>query len=112
MAKNCMNRAEGGVDIEVEHIVPGVRVAIGDGTADIRPCVGVEDVEIADKILNAGQHGRDTGRVQQVDQDCADARCDHLARAGQADTGCAPSDCRALAFKFVLHRLVHLSFGR
>lgn len=55
MRQDAAHAAEGGVDIEVQHAVPDVRVALGHRPADIGAGVGVEDIETPGKLQNALQ---------------------------------------------------------
>ena len=62
-----MNGAEGGVDVEVQHAIPGVGIAGGGVTADIGTGVGMQDVELAGLVDDLRQHGGDALGVQEVD---------------------------------------------
>ena len=62
-----MDRAEGRVDVEVEHPVPGIGVAVLHRAADIGPGIGVEDVELAGERKDAGQDSRRLCPVEEID---------------------------------------------
>jgi hypothetical protein len=53
-----MNRPEGRVDVQIQHSVPDVWVAVLDRTADIGPGIGVEDVQLSSQGEDARQDGR------------------------------------------------------
>jgi hypothetical protein len=67
MRQDSVNAAEGRVDVEVQHAVPGVGVAIADGAADIGAGIGVEDVELAGLRENLRHHAGDRCGIGQID---------------------------------------------
>jgi hypothetical protein len=116
-----MDRAEDGVDVEVQHLVELVRVAIHEIARDIGPGIGVEDVELAGARQDGRHHAGDALRVEEIDDERnrpvrADlaahrvegcrraidekdgrARLDAGLRAGQPDAGCSAGDGNHLA---------------
>ena len=66
MRQDAAHAAEGGVDVEVQHAVPDVRVALGHRPADIGAGVGVEDIKTPGKLQNALQKIIDLLRLHQI----------------------------------------------
>ena len=121
-----MHGAEDGVDVEVQHAVPGVRVAFDDVAGDVGAGVGVEDVEPAGPLEDLRQHPLDALRVEEVDDDGVrllaqlgaelgqpvlgavdehDRRAggERAAGAGEADAGGGAGDRDHLAFQGFVH---------
>ena len=121
-----MNGAEHGVDVEVQHPVPLVRIARRHLAADIGAGIGMEDVQRACLFQDLGHHAIDAGRVEQVgdhrqsivakfpnerlqpifgpiDQDDFGAGGEHGAGAFQPDAGGSASDCGNLAGETFRH---------
>ena len=62
-----MDRPEHGVDIQVQHTIPGVRIAMNHFTPDIRTRVGVENIKAACLLQNLRHHSGHAGGIDQVD---------------------------------------------
>ena len=121
-----VNRAEDRVDVEIEHSIPRVGIALDNLAADIGARIGVENVELSGLFEDRGRHALDARRIQKVgddrnsvlaefraqrlqlilghvDQRHARARLEHGARARQADAGRSARDRGHLAGKTISH---------
>ena len=127
--------AEDGVDVQRQHPVPGVRVAVEDVAADVGAGVGVEDVEAAGALEDPGQHAADARRVGEidgeagrpvaqfgaerveavlraVDEDDGGPGREGAAGAGEADAGGGAGDRDDLAAQGLVHGSLSPAWGQ
>src|SRR5580692_7552666 len=125
--QHSVDRAEGGVDVQVQHPIPLVRISGQHVAADVGAGVGMEDVEAAGKFKDFRQQRGNLQRLQQIHdqwqgvwpqfrtelrepvlrtvyQNDLRAFRNQCARALQADTRCRTCDGGNLS----LHGFIHL----
>ena len=71
------------IDVEVEHPVDGARVGVDEVAADVKPRIGVQDVEPARMLEHARQKRRAVLWVEQVDDQRDDGVAVLLAQSVQ-----------------------------